>query len=166
MRSRPGPCACAGGLPRSVVDPGRVSAGVSVDSWLRPGPGPEEAIRCADLSLHAQSKVNPLVQGAGEDVAVADSNRTVVGGIQFRAANTLAFARGGTTLCRARTAAARRTMDHYLQLALREYNRSLRASLPSSQWHQLPASLQSRLEERALELELADFAAALLAEAQ
>jgi hypothetical protein len=57
-------------------------------------------------------------------------------------------------------------MDHYLQLALREYNRSLRASLPSSGWHQLPASLQSRLEERALELELADFAAALLAEAQ
>jgi hypothetical protein len=57
-------------------------------------------------------------------------------------------------------------MDHYLQLALREYNRSLPAWLPSSQWHQLPASIQSRLEERALELELADFAAAPLAEAQ
>jgi hypothetical protein len=57
-------------------------------------------------------------------------------------------------------------MDHYLQLALREYNLSLPAWRPSSQWHQLPAITQSRLEERALELELADFAAALLAEAQ
>jgi hypothetical protein len=57
-------------------------------------------------------------------------------------------------------------MDHYLQLALREYNLSLPAWLPSYQWHQLAASMQSRLEERALELELTDFAAALLAEAQ
>jgi hypothetical protein len=57
-------------------------------------------------------------------------------------------------------------MNYYLQLALREYNSSLPASLPSCQWHELPASLQSRLEERAFELELADFAAALLADAQ
>jgi hypothetical protein len=57
-------------------------------------------------------------------------------------------------------------MNYYLQLALREYNSSRPASLPSCQWHELPASLQSRLEERAFELELADFAAALLAEAQ
>jgi hypothetical protein len=57
-------------------------------------------------------------------------------------------------------------MNHYVQLALREYNLSLPAGLPRYRWHELPASLQSQLEERAFELELADFAAALLAEAQ
>jgi hypothetical protein len=57
-------------------------------------------------------------------------------------------------------------MNYYLQIALREYNLSLPAWLPKYQWHELPASMQSGLEERALELELADFAATLLAEAQ
>ena len=57
-------------------------------------------------------------------------------------------------------------MNYYLQIALREYNLSLPAWLPKYQWHELPAGMQSGLEERALELELADFAATLLAEAQ
>jgi hypothetical protein len=69
-------------------------------------------------------------------------------------------------LCRARAAVAGQTMNHYLQLALQEHNLSLPAELARRQWHELPASLQSQLEERAFELELADFAAALLSEAQ
>jgi|HubBroStandDraft_1064217.scaffolds.fasta_scaffold113970_2 hypothetical protein len=57
-------------------------------------------------------------------------------------------------------------MNYYLQIALREYNMSLAAGLPKYQWQELPPSMQSVLEERAFELELADFAATLLAEAQ
>lgn len=57
-------------------------------------------------------------------------------------------------------------MNYYLQLALREYNLSLSAGLPKCQWQELPPSTQSVIEEQAFELELADFAATLLAEAQ
>jgi hypothetical protein len=57
-------------------------------------------------------------------------------------------------------------MNYYLQIALREYNLNLAAGLPKYQWQELPPSMQSVLEERAFELELADFAATLLAEAQ
>jgi hypothetical protein len=98
MRSRSGPCACAGGLPRSLVDPRKTSPVVSVDASLQPGkklllpvPGPEGAIRCADLSLHVAVQGEPLgIKAQAKDVDVDDGNRTVVGGIQIKAANTLA----------------------------------------------------------------------------
>jgi hypothetical protein len=57
-------------------------------------------------------------------------------------------------------------MNYYLQIALREYNLSLSAGLSKYRWEELPPGTQSVLEERAFELELADFAATLLAEAQ
>jgi hypothetical protein len=69
---------------------------VSVDASLQPGkklllpvPGPEGAIRCADLSLHVAVQGEPLgIKAQAKDVD--DGNRTVVGGIQIKAANTLA----------------------------------------------------------------------------
>jgi hypothetical protein len=56
-----------------------------------PVPGPEGAIRCADLSLHVVVQGEPLgIKAQAKDVDVDDGNRTVVGGIQIKAANTLA----------------------------------------------------------------------------
>lgn len=46
--------------------------------------------------------------------------------------------------------------EKYLAAALKEYNMSIPASSPWFRFEQLSAAAQSRVEERALELELQD----------
>jgi hypothetical protein len=66
MRSRSGPCACAGGLPRSLVDPRKTSPVVSVDASLQPGKkllcpylARKERFVAPTCPYMSQSRVNP-----------------------------------------------------------------------------------------------------------